>query len=498
MATKTENNWNGNTGIPGCIRKMSRYERLFLMSPACTVMMAARITGTVDEARFRQALDAASRKHPLLSAKIIFDRRHEAWFSSDAVPLVPLRVVPRVSEHQWLDELKGEARVPFDLAGGPLIKCVLLQSPEVSDLIIFCNHSICDGMALAGLVRDLLSLYEDPAQEVRALEPPDVANLQKGPGLSLQVLVARLFAAFANRKWMKNPYYFGPAEYAALYRAYWEGRKPGLVLFEFDPEESARLLAVCRGHGVTVGSALAAACLAAHNDIAGGFSQKQQALMVPYDMRRRAKPVEDVFCFCAGGLQFPLTYSPEKQFWDNAAALHRAIHTRLENPDPSEAYVPDFEPSLIDALSAFSLFVDRVPGAYARTEVLQRFIRDTGNMVFSFNRNYERDIPGFVPSNLGKVDIPESSDGIRLDRLVFLPSASELNPLVLGGIGAGGRTIFSLPFVDPPAKTGISPEPEMIRIRNRALEYLGFPEKVHPGATEMQTLCGTRAGTHEG
>jgi hypothetical protein len=53
--------------------------------------------------------------------------------------------------------------------------------------------------------------------------------------------------------------------------------------------------------------------------------------MVPYDMRRRTKPpVEDVFSFCAGGPRFLLTYSPEKQFWDNAAALHRAIHMRLE------------------------------------------------------------------------------------------------------------------------------------------------------------------------
>ena len=180
--------------------------------------------------------------------------------------------------------------------------------------------------------------------------------------------------------------------------------------------------------------------------------------MVPYDMRRRTKPpVEDVFSFCAGGLRFPLTYSPEKQFWDNAAALHRAIHTRLGSPDPSEAYVPDFEPSLIDALSAFSLFVDRVPGAYARTEVLQRFIHDIGNMVFSFNRNYERDIPGFVPSNLGKIDIPESSAGIRLDRLVFLPSASELNHLVLGGIGAGEERSFPCRLSTRPQRPGSPP-----------------------------------------
>lgn len=482
MTTNTENNKNINPEIPGCIRKMSLCERMFFMSPACTVMMAARIAGTVDENRLRQALDAAGRKHPLLRAKVVFDERHDAWFSSDGVPPVPLRVAPRMSERQWLDELKNEARVPFDIGAGPLIRCVLLQSPEVSDLLVLCNHSICDGMALAGLVRDLLTLYEAPAREVRALAPPDVMEILK-PGFSVQGLLGRLIARSANRKWRKSPHYFGPEEYAALYRAYWEDRKPGLVLFEFDPAESARLLAACREHGVTVGSAVSAACLAAHTDITGGFPKSRQVLMVPYDLRRRASPpVGDVFCFCDGGLRFPFAYSAKKSFWDNAAAFHKAIHSRLERLDSACLDIPDFEPSLVDAFSAFGPFVDRAPGAYARTETLQRFSRDTGNIAISFNRNFEKNIPGFVPSNLGRIDVPESSGGLRLDRLVFLPSASELNPLILGGIGAGGSMVFSLPFVDPPATTGISPEPEAIRIRNRALEYLGFPEKVHEGA----------------
>ena len=64
-----------NTKNPGhgCIRKMSRCERLFFMGPLFTVIMAARITGAVDTIRLRQALDAASRKHPLLRAKVVFD-----------------------------------------------------------------------------------------------------------------------------------------------------------------------------------------------------------------------------------------------------------------------------------------------------------------------------------------------------------------------------------------------------------------------------------------
>jgi hypothetical protein len=459
---------------------MSRAERFFFMSPPCTVIMAARIAGPLDETRFRQALAAVSRVHPLLRTKIVFNARHEAWFSSDEVPEVPLRVTPKTSESQWLDELQNEARVPFDLGRGPLIKCVLLQSPAISDLLVFCNHSICDGMALAILIRDLLVQYADPAPETRVLDPRDALDLER-PGISVMGILSGVIARYANWKWNKNPYFFGQEDYEALYRTYWENRRPGLVLFEFDPAESTRLKAVCREHGVTIASAVSAACLAAHADITGGFRKSQQTVLVPYDLRRRAQPpTGDVFCFCAGGIRLQYAYVPERPFWDNAVALHTAIHAYLEDPTP--APLPAFEPSLIDALAGFGVFTNRVPEAYTWTPTLQRFAADTGNIVVSFNRDIDTTFPGFTPSNLGRIDMPETYNGPRLERLVFLPAASEINPLVLGGIGTGGGMVFSLPFVDPPAKSGVSPGPEMIRIRNRALEYLGFPEKVHEGS----------------
>ena len=475
---------NNSPEIPGAIRKMSRLERLFFMRPVYTIIMAARITGAVDPTRFRQAIDAASRIHPLLRAKIVFDERHEVWFSSEGVPPVPLRVIPRKSDHQWLDEMNEEVRVPFDIGREPLIRFVLLSSPEVSDLLILCNHSICDGMALANLIRDILSLYDDPAREVRVINPPDILDIVK-PGITLQGLIARIFVGLANRKWRKNPYHFGVEEYSALYRGFWEKRTIGLVLLEFDPDESARLLATCRSHGITVGSAVSAACLAAHREITGGFSKRQQTVMVPFDLRKRLKPpMGNVFCFCDSGARFPFVYSPEKSFWDNAKDLHREIHARVEVLDPSCLDMPVFEPSFIDAITAFAPYVDKIPDAYSHTDTLQRFIRDTGNVAVSFNRTAEKDFPGFVPSNIGRIDMPEFPSGIRLDRLIFLPGICESGPLSIGGAGAGGRTVFSLPFVDSMANPEPSPGPDLIRIRNRALEYLGFPEKVRDRALE--------------
>lgn len=471
-------------GIPGCIRRMSRSERVLFMSPACTAMVAARITGAVEEKPFRQALDAACRRHPLLRTKIVFDARHDAWFSSEGVPPVPLEIIPRKTDRQWMDELTERVRVPFDISTGPLIRCVLITSPEASDLLVFCNHSICDGMALAILVKDLLSLYANPGPEVRMPDPPDIMAIRK-PRLSFRRLIAWFFTGLANRKWRKNPYYFTQEDYSALYSSYWEERKPGFVLLEFDPAESARLLAACREHGVTVGSAVTTAYLAAHAGITGRFLAPQKTLLVPYDMRKRTDPpVGDVFCFCVRAFRFPFTYSPERSFWENAGVLNHSIHSRLEKPDPADGEIPDFEPSLIDAIFAFGLFTDLVPEAYSRTELLKRFIRDTGNSVFLFCRDIRKNEPDLVPSNMGRIDSTGPAGGLCLDRLVFLTSGSEITHLLLSGAGVGGSIVFCLPFVTLPEKTAPSPEPEMIRMRNRVLELLGFPEKVHPDVME--------------
>jgi hypothetical protein len=473
-----------NSRIPGCIRKMSHCERMFFTSPACTVMMAARVAGPLDTRRFRQALEEVSGIHPFLRVKIVFDDRHEAYFSSDDVPPVPLTIVPRQSERQWLEVLEDEARIPFPLDRGPLLRCTLLHAADVSDLLVVCNHSICDGMALAIFIRDLLDRYGDPGRDTPSRRPPDAMELLP-PGVTLMGLIGRLVIARANRKWLANPYRFGPEEYADLYRAYWKNRRPGLVLFEFDLQESERLAGSCRDHGVSVGSAVTTACLFAHAEIAGGFPRARRHLMIPFDLRRRTDPpVGDVFSLCVGSLHLPFACSPKKTFWQNATALHEATRSRLSAKRLPGIEIPPFDPSLLDAVAGFSLLANRIPCSDFHTETLRHFRDDPNNAACSLTKDFEARIPGLVPTNLGRIEMGDNHGDLQIDRLVFIPTSSEINPLVLGGIGAGGRIVFSLPFVDPPARSGVSSEPELIRIRNRALEHLGFPEKVHAGAVE--------------
>ncbi|UTB32278.1 MAG: condensation domain-containing protein [Methanobacterium sp. ERen5] len=187
------------------IRTVSNGERAFLWRPDCTVSMITRIEGDVSQEDLRQSISKVRQMHPLVGAKIVFKEDHSAEFSTENVPLPNFRIVNRVSDTQWFDELRNELKVPFDIENGPMIRFTLLHSNDVSDLIITCNHSICDGMSLSYLVRDLLTNYVDPKKEVEVLNPPEIMELLPKGKISFSSLMTRIILYSANKKWKKSP-----------------------------------------------------------------------------------------------------------------------------------------------------------------------------------------------------------------------------------------------------------------------------------------------------
>ncbi len=60
--------------------------------------------------------------------------------------------------------------------------------------------------------------------------------------------------------------------------------------------------------------------------------------------------------------------------------------------------------------------------------------------------------------------------------MFFVAPASEAFPLFIAGVSINDRLAFSLNYVER-VGGGNALTGDMIRIRNRALEYLGFPGK---------------------
>lgn len=445
--------------------------------------------GDIDEETLERAIDAVCHRHPLTRCRVVFDEHHDAWFSGDSVPRSALRKTPRTSDSQWFEELRREYRVSFEPEIGPLIRFVLIYSPEVSELIIFSEHCICDGTALANLIRDILSCYADPSyadskKEAAAISPPAITDyLQKKDSFPLTEIIGNFFINRYNNQWLKNPYYISQEDFYEIHAAYWEKYTYSIALLKLEPEEACDLTIRCREKGVTIGSALAAAFLAAYCEVIGPLPKNKRTISMPFDLRRHFKEGHaEGFCFLSGGFNFPFAYDREKNFWKNAADLHKIIQRRVKMLDNSGLDMEHFDPTLIDAFFNLAPYIKQVQYAFNQTENLSAFARDKKSPAIAISNKIVSKLPGLITTNLGRLDFPEIYGDLRLDRMFFIPSTGDEVPLVLGGIGVCGKIVFSLNYLEQNDGNGPSSMQDMIRIRNKALEFLGFPEKANESA----------------
>lgn len=463
--------------IPGCLRRLTNFERYLLWSPENNMAAVARILGDVQEDDLRRAIDSVGAVRPLMSTRVVIDRHHDIWFSTDHAQKATLRTVPRTSEEQWFEEVRREYLVHFEPEKGPLIRFVLVCSREVSELIAFSQHSICDGISLANLLREILACYANPAKKGQAIRPPATTDYPKKDGIFSSKSIDKAVIEYYNNQWQRSPHYFSQEDFCSIYDALARRIRHEIVILQLEPEETLDLVTRCQENRATVTSALTAAFLAAYQEIRGQLPENRRTIQVPFDLRRRIDATPGYFLgFFVGAFKFPFDYNPKRSFWKNAQELQEIIQKRAEMLDTSAIDMEPFDPTLVDAFTNCAPYVDLLPEAFSQTENLSSFARDRGNIAFELSSKAVYDLPGTISSNIGRLSFPEDYRGLMLDRIFFVAPASEAFPLFIAGVSVNDRLAFSLNFVER-VEGENKLTVDMIRIRNRALEYLGFPGK---------------------
>ena len=127
--------------------------------------IAMRLVGELDYVAMQRALSEIVRRHEVLRSRIIMAGGipSQEPFGIDSVPLpvIDLSVVPNdevpIRLRQLLDE---EARRPFDLTTGPLLRAGILRESESHNTLFISTHHIAsDGWSDAVLLEELARLY---------------------------------------------------------------------------------------------------------------------------------------------------------------------------------------------------------------------------------------------------------------------------------------------------------------------------------------------------
>jgi amino acid adenylation domain-containing protein/thioester reductase-like protein len=155
------------------------------------VPAAIRVTGPLDVEAFRRAFEVIVHRHDSLRSTFVLDGDRRAVVVRPPAPLpltvVDLRDLPAEERETKAKELtQQEARRPFDLTTGPMLRLSLIRLSDQDQLVLMTVHHIAyDGWSTGVLVHEFTTLYRGyVAGKPAALPPlpiqyPDLAYWQR-------------------------------------------------------------------------------------------------------------------------------------------------------------------------------------------------------------------------------------------------------------------------------------------------------------------------------
>jgi len=410
-------------------------------------------------------------QHPLVGVRVYLDENYDAWYTTENVPENPLKVLQRSSEKDWYQELLEQYKIRFEIEKGPLARFVLLQSPEISEIIIICHEVVCDGTSLAILARDLLLYIGNPDQKVQKMSEPPLATPDNFP-IDIKLGKPIMFAVNTmNKQWQKKKVIFDDEDIDNIFRAYWDNYRFNVISVELNEKETSDLIEKCKQHGVTVNSVLNTAFLAARYSIRGNFKGGRRNIMLPVNIRKRYKnPVGEHFGHYATGFQFKLSYNPKLDFWENTKIFNKEVKEKLDINEMFKFAVLTglIDQSIVDA-RLFSFMGKLVPSNFSRYEKIQAFSNDETNIVNKRAKKQIPKLPGLAITNLGRLDYPTKYGSLELDRFIFVASGSIFIELVISAVTVAGKLSFTINYLEEITDTNTMEE-----IKSQALKYLGI------------------------
>jgi NRPS condensation-like uncharacterized protein len=437
--------------------------------------MVARIKGNVSEDMLKNAVAKVQQRHVLLRVRLQEDKDHVQWFTSEGVQEIPIVIAPRKAENDWIKIHTDALKVPFEFETHPAIRFVLVQSPDVSELIILCHHIICDGMSLAYLGRDLLVHLGDPAREVEVLPIPPTIDLENIPSDVSQSGLVKALINRMNRKWAEESVFFDQEDYEILTNTYWENFNHEIFSIELSEEETSALVARCRTEKVTVNSALATAFSGAQSFVQGEKPYHAKIAVGANLRDRLSNSVGEGMGYYAGIVELNFKYNHKRSFWDNARKFHKKFQPKFTNKNLFSAILNWFylDSTIVEAMN-FKKLGGLIPLDSPRYEKLSAFSKKEDVVLRILKRenleSLETKYWGTAVTNLGRLDFPKTYGALELDRLIMQPGGgiplSNVN-LVLGAVTCSGK----LSLVVEHAKEAVDTR-TVERIKDKALEFM--------------------------
>jgi hypothetical protein len=315
-------------------RKLGTFERAQVLTgdfAPFNVVAVLRVTGGPRPEVLRQACAALQRRQPLLGVHLV--RQGDGfWFDSEGTPAIPVHVVERTGDTQWMAVAEEELNRGLDTTGGPLLRCSYLFAPQApSEIVLTFHHVIVDAVSGVRMMHELLSLC-DPTREPptaeggEVLEPLPVPESLFPPGFRgwrgrwrVALFLLRQLADEARFRWGGRGKRKAPIHAAARSR---------ILPLQLSEEETTALARRARKEKVTLNSVVSAAILLAARELLYDGQSLPLRTFTFASLRPYIRPPisEEKLGSCFAIMRFTFRVG-DQGFWELARQINEHVRT---------------------------------------------------------------------------------------------------------------------------------------------------------------------------
>jgi NRPS condensation-like uncharacterized protein len=226
-------------------------------------VLAAEIEGTESVEAWQQAINSVQQRHPNLSVKISIDQFSRPVLEHSAELSIPLRVLNVADDYRWEQEVEKELAMRFNTAEGPLLRAVLIQKTETTNLILAAHHAIADGTSINYLFRDILAAVT--GRELEPKEPQKSNDETIGLPEDLAVAGSDMITSLSN-------------EFKVV--------APKISSIRLNRESTRKIIEKAREEKTTVHGAICAAVLVASRRLRPDWAERKIEMISPICTRR--------------------------------------------------------------------------------------------------------------------------------------------------------------------------------------------------------------------
>ncbi|GEN71336.1 hypothetical protein CLA01_14080 [Chryseobacterium lathyri] len=289
-------------------------------------VFTAKIKGNIPEENFKAALEKIQQKHPLLRTRIDnSSEKYPFFIEVKGIESIPLRIVERKTDEDWLQESETEWFRLFKDEKKPLAQLVWIKGNDVSEILWVLPHCICDGTSLVTMMTELLTLLDDPAVELQPYEvfssvddflPLDFNMKKKKRKARFYLVMARLFFLMQRKSKIRN--------LGTNYVVHWK----------LNSDTTAQITEKSKAHGVSVHALLCSSFMQAFQEIQG--KQAKGKVISPVDVRHFIPEIrqDHVFAF-APTVELSLKKG-STDLMDNARQIKKDLVGKIEKMEARE------------------------------------------------------------------------------------------------------------------------------------------------------------------